>query len=629
LRSSRTSSRAEAGFGWQLAAIVVLATLPLVPVLRNDFVVYDDALYVTDNPRVLAGVTAEGLGWAWTTLRAGNWHPLAWLSHMLDVQIWGARPLGHHLTSLLLHIANAALLLVLLRSATGAPWPSTIAAGLFAVHPLHVEVVAWVAERKELLSAFFGLLATAAYVRWTRHAPWHRSYLPALLLHAAALCSKPMLVTLPFLWLLLDSWPLRRGPAAALPRRVLEKLPFFALSLASSLVTLLAQARGGALWSLEELPLAVRALHVPLAYVAYLGKTLWPVGLSVLYPHAAVAPAPWRAAAALVLLAAITLFVVRARHQRPHLLVGWLWFVGSLVPVIGLVQVGAQAIADRYTYIPLIGLFIGAAWELAPRLRARGPRVLLAVVLVALSVISFRQASRWKDSETLLTHAIAVTPENTIAALMLGSALAEQGRFEEALDWMRRAVAMRPGAAWPRRVLGSALLAAGRPGDAAGELHRAIELEPRYAEARNDLGRVLWELGRPQDAIAELQLAIELRPGYADALANLGGMLLVQGEEAAGLGRLEEALHVDPDHADAGSKLGLALAQRGDLDAAERRLSHVVQLQPGHVVARGHLALVYYLRGEHERARRQLALVREAGGDPDPRLVQLLGEGGR
>ena len=438
-----------------VCALLALVTLLVyLPVRHHAFVDYDDLDYVTENPMVQAGLTWSGFQWAFTTLDASNWHPLTWLSHTVDCQLFGLNAGGHHLVSVLFHATNAVLLLLLLWRLTGAFWQSAFIAALFAWHPLHVESVAWVAERKDVLSTFFGLLTLMAYVRYAQRRA-KVDYLLALFFFACGLMSKPMLVTLPFVFLLLDYWPLRRvtgngwqvtgdkkpvgklstrnssasafGCGATAPKRseggqlstILEKWPFFALAAASCVVTFVAQQRGEAVAPLEKYPLSSRIENAAVAYVKYLFNSVYPVNLAVIYPLPK--EIPWvQVVGAMMVLAVISWVIWRARRQRPYLLTGWLWYLGMLVPVVGLVQVGLQSMADRYTYLPLIGVFIGVVFglgDLAKKLRLKSTVLILVAVFVLAGCLfaTARQLRFWRDGETLFERALAVTKDNPIA----------------------------------------------------------------------------------------------------------------------------------------------------------------------------------------------------------------------
>ncbi len=459
------------------AAVIALALAALVaavyaPVRHFDFVQLDDPAYVTENPRVLRGLTLDGAAWALTTGHAANWHPVTWLSHMLDVELFGVAAGPHHLTNLLLHAANTLLLFGLLLRMTGALWRSAFVAALFGIHPLHVESVAWVAERKDVLSTLFWLLTTWAYVAYVRARAPRRTvaYVLALLLFAVGLMAKPMLVTLPFTLLLLDWWPLGRWDAATPPRSSLwplvrEKIPFFALAAASSVATFVVQQRGGAVSAVGSEPSALRLQNALVSAVAYLRDMVWPAGLTMIYPFPSSIPA-WHVAAACLVVGGVSFAAWRLARSHPFLAVGWLWYLGTLVPVLGLVRVGLQARADRYTYVPLIGVFIALAWggaALAGRVRLRLPgrpalqsaalAVLAAAVVLALALAARQQVGYWKDNVTLWTRATVLTlhMDEYEAHMSLGATLADQGRTDEALRHFAEAVRLRPDSAEARR----------------------------------------------------------------------------------------------------------------------------------------------------------------------------------
>jgi tetratricopeptide (TPR) repeat protein len=555
-------------------AVLALAAAALSPVLRAGFV-YDDLDYVVGNPAVLGGLSPGGLRWAATAFYSANWHPLTWLSHMADVQLFGLDAARHHLVNLLLHLANAALLGAALARLTGAPWPSLLVAALFAVHPAHVESVAWVSERKDLLSTLCACCALLAWAGYARRGGAAR-YGAALGWFALGLLAKPMLVTLPVLLLLLDFWPLGRAGAAPLAtaggRRRLaalvgEKAPFLLLALGSGLVTLAAQRSFGAVRTFEQSPPGERVANALVSTVRYLGELLWPRDLAVFYPLEPVPP--WQAAAAALLIAALTAAAVRLARRRPYLLVGWLWFLVMLLPVIGLVQVGEQARADRYTYLSYTGLFAALAWlgaEAAPRLRR--PAVALgvpaALLLAALAALAHAQARVWLSDETLFRHAIAATERdgrvNHVARAGLGTALSDAGRTAEALPHLEAAVRARPRFALALYNLGNVYQGLARPGDAAAAYRAALAARPGYAEAANNLGNVLSTLGRRAEAVAAYRDAVRARPGYAEAWANLGSEYRLAGEGEAAVAALRTALQLRPDLAVARRELDRALA---------------------------------------------------------------------
>ena len=528
-------------------ALALLTVATLLPVLDHGFVAFDDPLYVTANPRVQAGLSGEGLAWAMTAEVASNWHPLTLLSHMLDCQMFGLNPRGHHLTSLVLHTLNVLLLFEVLRRATGALWQSSLVAALFAVHPTHVESVAWIAERKDVLSGLFFLLALAAYLGYSRRPSAARYLLVAGAL-GLGLAAKPMLVTLPFVLLLLDVWPLARwqpgdGWRAAL-RLVLEKLPLLTLSAASSAATLVFQR--GALAEQDAAPFGLRFANALTSLAAYLADSLVPRGLAVFYPFPPEVPARQAAGAAL-LLAALTAGALAAgrsawrRPERASLLalpIGWLWFLGMLVPVLGLVQVGAQARADRYLYLPSIGLSValvwGAGWWVERRARAGegSGRPFLAplaaagglVLVLAYAAAARAQVPAWSDTVALFRQAASVTDGNYLAHLNLAEALRERGERDEALVHYQAAVAARPGLAVAHAALGDALRSWGRPIEALPHLEEALALAPRDPRLRLALAAALDDLGRPREAIAQLETAVALDPASPAAAAAREGL---------------------------------------------------------------------------------------------------------
>jgi Flp pilus assembly protein TadD len=560
------------------------------PVCANDFVNYDDPQYVTGNEHVLGGLRNDSIRWAFTSTELLNWHPLTWLSLQLDAQFYRLRPWGYHLTSLLLHSASTVLLFLILRWLTGAVWPSALAAALFGIHPLHVESVAWVAERKDVLSTFLGLLALAAYLRYVQQ-PGLVRYLPVLLALALSLMAKPMLVTLPAILLLLDYWPLgrlRMGeptarvgctasamiPAPASPALVLgEKLPLLALAVVSSGLTVFAQNKGGAIETLEQLPLGLRVGNAVVSYVRYLGMTLWPAELAPFYPRAAM---PWwQVAGAASLLAGLTVLALVSPRRRPYLVVGWLWYLGTLVPMIGLVQVGDQALADRYTYVPLIGLFLLAAWGLADLAAHRpGLQPLLAsaaaVVLLACAVQSWRQITFWHDSRALWDHTLQVTTDNYVAENNMAAACAlGNGTLAEAEQHLRRAVAIKPDYWDGLARLGIALDKQGKLEEARASYSQSLALQHDQPNTRNNLAVVLGKQGKLDEAIVQLEEAVRLDPGYAEGYHNLAFALARARrlDEAVAAGR--KCVQLQPRKAAYRRALASLLQQHGDEEAAE------------------------------------------------------------
>jgi tetratricopeptide (TPR) repeat protein len=513
-----------------LAALLAAATFALYARTGGHrFLQFDDPLYVTANAVVARGLTTDGIAWAFTTLEASNWHPFAWLSHMLDVELFGQAPGPHHLVNAGLHGLNAAVLFLVLSRITGAALLSLAVAALFAVHPLHVESVAWVSERKDLLSTLFGFLAVGA---WARHAarPSVARYLVVVVLLAASLLSKAMWITFPFLLLLLDAWPLQRVaarwnpsdprppvlPRVGVRRLLLEKAPFLVLCLAVGAVALAAQARGGSMNSLDQLPLLDRLANSASSYLAYLAKTAWPAGLSAWYPLRE-GGARWLDAGAALLLAAATAGSFAVARRMPWVPVGWLWFVGMLVPVIGLVQVGSQAMADRYTYVPLVGVFVAVAWTLDAAARtAAARRALGAAAVVAILALAFATWARtadWRDQVTLFSRALEATGPNGRAHHLLSQGYVAEGRWPEALLHAREAARLDPLNPRTHKNLGYVLYRSGLVDDAIVALERAVALDPTYAEARGNLAIAYGKKGRMEDAMREMRLEKQLREG--------------------------------------------------------------------------------------------------------------------
>jgi len=514
-------------------ALAAATVLPFLPVFSNGFVNYDDPKYIVANEQVRAGLSAAGFVWAWTTTLTSNWHPLTWLSHMLDVQMFGNRAAGHHAISVLIHAASVVLLFLALNAATERRGTAAAAALLFAVHPLRVESVAWAAERKDVLATFFWVLATYAHVVRARHPSSGRSTVVAVAM-AAGLLAKPMLVTLPFALLLLDVWPLSRwtGREAAWPL-VREKIPLFVLAAASSVVTLVVQSRV-AIQSLAVLPLPGRIANAMVAYVSYLGKTILPVRLAPFYPNRGSGIPPWEMLLATAVLAAVTAGVVAMRRRAPYLLVGWAWFVGTLVPVIGIVQVGGQGMADRYTYVPSIGLAVAAAWGAQDLLRgySNARTVAALAAAAALMPMTWAQTARWRDSETLFRHAIAVTEENDLAHNNLGVALEEQGRLAEAIEHYREALRFRNGNREARLNLALALARAGQREEALSLYRRLVVEFPGDPDVRNNLGSLLLARGEAAAAIPHLEVATRARTPFPVAWRNLALALRNVGRSA-------------------------------------------------------------------------------------------------
>jgi tetratricopeptide (TPR) repeat protein len=553
--------------------LLVVATLAAYSQLPgNGFVNFDDDVYVTENPQVGRGLTLDGIAWSFSTFRAGNWHPLTWLSHMLDTTLFGMVPAGHHVGSLLIHVLNGVVLFFVLETATRSFRRAAFVAAVFLLHPLGVESVAWVAERKNLLSTLFFLLTLAVYARYARR-PSTPRYLAALALFALALLAKPIVVTLPCVLLLLDFWPLERvreNRERAEPRPwfaarlIAEKVPFLAFSLLASLATLHAHRQVGGIEPMDAVSLQLRIGNALVAYVRYMAKIAWPRDLAAFYPHPDSIPA-WQAAGAALVLVGLTALSLRAVRAVPSVPVGWFWFVGTLVPVLGLVHGGGQSMADRYTYVPLIGLAIVVAWGVPHVLATwRHERVVLALVsgvfLLGCAARTFAQVSTWKDGVTLWAHAIEVTQGNFIAHDGLGHALALQGQHAEAASHYERAIAIDPDHERPHNNLGIALEQLGRPTEAILQYREALRIKPDYVEAHVNLGVALARTGRLDEAVHHLSTALALRPDFAPAHYNLGAAMLERGDRERAGHHFSEALRLDPRHE--GAKRQLALLSR-------------------------------------------------------------------
>jgi len=568
-------------------------------VTQCDFINFDDNDYVTDNRHVEDGLTAEGITWAFTTGHASNWHPLTWISHMVDVELFGLQPGWHHLTNLLFHLASTLLLFLVLHRMTKALWQSAFVAALFALHPLHVESVAWVAERKDVLSTFFWMLTMGVYVSYVAR-PGLARYLTLLLCFALGLMAKPMLVTLPFVLLLLDYWPLQRleqkKPLQEIPKPLskakkkgknrtplvkapvqntplqpgghwglvrpllVEKIPLLVLAALSSIVTYLVQYRAGAVGSLEALPLSVRMANAFVSSITYTVKMLWPANLAVFYPHPASWPL-WKVLGSVALLTAITVLAIRGARKRPYAAVGWLWYVGTLVPVIGIVQVGSQAMADRYTYIPLIGLFIIVAWAVPELLdkwsyRRQALVALSTLCLLCLFLLTWRQVGYWRTSIALYDHTLEVAGASSVIHNNRG--LAYIGLAD-----------------YPRAI---------------ADFERAIEIDSRYAGAYNNRGLAYNGLADYARAIADFERAVEIDPGYAGAYNNRGLASIGLADYPRAIGDFNRAIEIDPSYGEAYNNRGVAYGSLGNHTRAIADFNRAIEIDPGYAGA-------YYNRG--------------------------------
>src|SRR6266481_2750351 len=587
-----------------IAIYMALAAITLAvfgQTIRYDFVNFDDDLYVYDSPVIKAGLTIKGMLFAFVTPHARNWHPLTTISHMLDYQLWGLNAAGHHATNVVLHAMTVLLLFRVLQQMTGALWKSALVAALFAVHPLHVESVAWVSERKDVLSALFFFLMLGAYVRYVR-APSIWRYLLVTVLFAAGLLSKPMLVSAPLILLLLDYWPLDRirnrtsetslpavAPAKAggrksevlsewsvVSRLILEKIPLLLLSAGSCVITFVVQQR--AIGAIPPLPWLWRAENAVASYVLYMWQTLWPAGLAVFYPHPNNTLPVWEIILALALLVGTTVTAIVIRRQRPYLFTGWFWYVVMLAPVIGLVQVGEQGHADRYTYLPHIGLFLLAVWGIADVTASRLSTSRIAVaatvmIIFALTCAAFLQTRYWRNSETLWTHALAVTSDNDFAHNNLAYLLVDRGELDDAISHFEAAARIRSrktdkhynaGSAFVEMNLADALARKGQSDEAMLHYNQAIRLEPNYADAYYNRGNALFAKGRIEEAITDWEKTLQLQPNDADAHTCLGNALLRQGSPNDAIAHYEMAVALGPQDPHSRNNLGWILATSSD-----------------------------------------------------------------
>jgi tetratricopeptide (TPR) repeat protein len=672
----------ENGRGRRIAICVFLALIVALAFgrsLGHDFVNYDDTDYVYENPRITAGISFGGIIWAFTHVHAANWHPLTTISHMLDCQLYGLHPWGHHLTNVLLHAVAAILLFLALctftasfnstshlsavasakeeqlnpaspaRTSTSSFWASAFVAALFAVHPLRVESVAWISERKDVLSGVFFMLTLLAYARYARGcsqgalppcsnaAPRQSGadrttrYLTVVVFFVLGLLSKPTLVTLPFVLLLLDYWPLgrmRSGKGEARSDKgeedsgksqtefqrfsvsvfrslVVEKIPLFVLSAASCVATVLAQQK--VIEANLRVTFLERASNALISYVAYLGEMIWPLHLVVSHPYAEKYQNLPQAIASLVLLLIVSTLCFLVRRKYPFLLTGWLWYIGMLVPMIGFVQVSAQARADRYTYLPQIGIYLMLVWSGATLIqRFRVKRVFVAapaaVVVVVLVCCSYAQAHYWHDTETLWRHALDSSTYDYIAHDSLGYTLVEKGNIDEAITEYRKAIDIKPNYAEAHNNLANALLQKGLVDEATAHYQRALELDPEFAEPHNNLGNVLFKEGRVDEAIEQYKIAVAKRPEFAEVHCNLGSAYIVKGDWDDAIPQLRTAVKIDPKYAQAHNKLGIALAASGGTDEAVAHFKEAVRLDPNYAEAHFNLGYVLAHTGRRREA---------------------------
>lgn len=632
---------------------------------RSGFVYYDDDEYVAENARVQGGLTAENMRWAFTAAYAGTWQPLVWISYMAEAECFGMAPAAFHITNAAIHFFNSILVFVVFAGMTGMLRRSAVVALLFAVHPLHVESVAWIAGRKDVLCAFFGLAATGAYA-WYAARPGTGRYIAVMVCFALGLMAKPMILTLPFVFLLLDFWPLgrmrARGACAGgkLPVRVLffsdnkkvllDKIPLLVLVVISAVITYQVQQKAGAVASADIFPLPARIGNALTAYTAYLRKTLWPFDLAVFYPHPGMPPV-WQWAGAVSLLTAITGIVFYFRRSAPWAAIGWFWFTGTLVPVIGIVQIGSHAMADRFAYIPNIGLYLIIAWSVPAlvtgRLGQRAAGAGAAIFIILMAVLAARQASCWRDAEALFRRTLAVTGDNVVAYHQLGKTLAKKGEYTEARRHLESALRLYPNFAEAHNNLGNVLAAHGDLKRAETHYKRAIAIDPEDAEAYNNLGVAFFRQHRLDAALAQFQTAMQLDPGIADYRTNytaatarkaelaknikaqiervagdpdngllrlqLAGLYRKAGRFAQAAAECESVLAQDPENVPAWMRLADSYRDMNAYEKAIAALKKAVRIDPGQTAVYPELARMYILNGNFAAARDWLKKAKARG----------------
>ena len=656
--------------------LIVATVIVFWQVNYCDFINYDDHVYVTENGHVQRGLTMDGIRWAFTTYHASNWHPLTWISHMLDVQFFGLKPQWHHLTNLLFHIANTLLLFFVLYRMTNALWQSAFVAALFALHPLHVESVAWVAERKDVVSTFFWMLTMGAYCYYVER-PGLRRYLPVVSFFALGLMAKPMLVTLPFILLLLDYWPFlrfeqkqlapviqtkstkpmnpdkRKGKSrknnpitikeevkadksADSPFRwtmirplLWEKVPLFALAVFSSIITYIAQQKGGAVQSIEAFPLSVRISNALVSYITYIGRMIWPNSLAIYYPYPGLWQL-WQVLGAVFILIAVTLAAILMAKRFQYLTVGWLWYVGTLVPVIGLVQVGGQASADRYTYIPLIGLFIMVAWGM-PTLLGQWrycKKALIAfstLTLLCLSIVTWTQVGYWQNNLTLYDHALKVTDNNCVVYINRGNAYAAIGNQQQAIEDFSRAIEINskvPSAYFNR---GAAYAAIGNQQQAIEDYNRAIEINPKYALAYYNRGNAYAAIGNRQQSIEDYDKAIEINPKYVEAYSNRAASYYLLGNRQQAIENYNRAIEINSEFALAYYNRGNVYAANGNRQQAIEDFTRAIDINPKFASSYIKRAALYYSLGNQKQAYEDLRGAAELGDKTAQNLLTSKG----
>jgi protein O-mannosyl-transferase len=650
---------------WIALLLAVLTFAAYCRVLNCQFItMYDDGGYVLKNADVQKGLTGQSILWAFG-FHQYNWHPLTWMSHMLDCQLYGLNPAGHHATNLLLHIASTIILFLALYRMTRSQWQSAFVAALFAVHPLHVESVAWIAERKDVLSTLFWMLTLLAYAYYAER-PTAKRYAWVVSAFVFGLLSKPMLVTLPFVLLLLDYWPLRRLQTVdnrlqkGLARLVLEKIPLFVLAIGSSAMTYYAQQHGGAVRGLDEFPLGVRAANAVVVYIGYIWKMLWPTRLAVLYPHPGTTLPVWYVLGSMALLIGLTALALRAGRRHPYLTVGWLWYLGTLVPVIGLIQVGRQAMANRYTYVPLTGLFIMAAWGIPdmlvrmgvwgyggkteperstpnaqrptskgkPKPETRNPKppdarplplaVASLVVVVVLAGCTWAQVGHWHDSLTLFDYAVKSTHGSSTALGNLGWAYTEKDDWKSAARYFKQGLKVRPDLFDLHYGLGICYRMTGEYDKAIKEYTEALRLNPESQPVRDELDRALRGGKETSGGANSTNYDLSMQHYNQAVTAS------EQGDSAVALREYKEAIRARPDFAEAYCNLGVLLKNQGDMPEAVKAYQHALKYKPSLTEAHNNLAVIFFMQGSYAPAWKEIHLAETYGFSPDPGFLDEL-----
>jgi Flp pilus assembly protein TadD len=609
---------------WVCLGLILINLAVYEPTRRLSFVSFDDPFYITDNPQVSAGLTWKGVIWAFTTGHASNWHPLTWLSHMLDISIFGITPGAMHAVNVAFHTANSVLLFGLLYTMTSALAPSAFVAALFAVHPLHVESVAWISERKDVLSTLFWILTIWAYVAWVRTRSLKR-YLWALILFGIGLTAKPMLVTLPFVLLLLDVWPLNRIPGLKLHPSImgpllLEKLPLLGMAAASSVVTFIVQRQGGSVATLDTVPLDLRTANALLSYVIYIANMIWPSSLAALYPFPKYIPL-WETVGSASVLVAMSLIAVRMGKRHPYVFTGWFWYLGTLAPVVGLVQVGIQSRADRYTYVPLVGLFIVIAWTLQDITSRRSAWTFPvagfgALAIIVCIVVARTQVKYWQDGFTLWRRTVDVTSENYQAQRALGDEFWGRKDASNAVLHYTEALRIEPRYAEVHNKLGVVLADQGKTAEAASHYMEAVRLKPTLKEAHNNLGNVAAGQGKFDEAVAHYTEALRVQPDDAQAHNGLGSVLDDQGKTGEAIAHYRAALRSQPSFAEAHNNLAAALVKEDKFDEAIEAVQQAIRLKPDNPDFHYNAAVILQHQGRSAEAKQEFDATAKLRGSP-------------